>query len=292
MKSVKVTLIGVKVTFLMALISLSIINAAQAHIYPDTPERRRTPTLEERRRMIRYGDEKMGCSASALTPDTIITAEHCSKLTVGHFELDPKRTFKVLKVLESSTRYSNDVAIIKIKWLSGAPKELLYTRELLTHESQVTIGEDGVGNRLVSLGYPLDQNKLATHSWGYLRGTHFYPRSVNFNNTDSLYLKVNVPLTNGNSGGAVYLDDGRLVGIVSSGGSGFASEETMKSPQYHSQNPKFWNEVASIYYLYPQMKTLQNLYPNGINPQVNEQGEWIGSLQKKKAQFRYKRNRR
>lgn len=264
-------------------LSFLISSLAQANIYPDSANQRRALTGAEKQHLLHLGDlGKGGCSASALTPNTLITAEHCSALTTGYFELDSSKTFKIVKILDVSSHYEGDVMVAQIAWTDGAaPTLLLYPRELANTESQLKFGSDSEATPLFSLGYPRDLEKRATYSSGFLKTTKLYP---SFSVADpythqavraALYLRVNVPLINGNSGGPVYTANYKLVGIVSNG-TAPVSDEEMKSPSYNSQNPLYWNQLGALYFLYPQMKTLQTIFPNGVNPNVNENGEWIG----------------
>jgi len=267
----------------LLLLNLLMANLAFANIYPDTINQRRPLNGEEKQHLLHLGDFGVGgCSASALTPDTIITAEHCYELTSGYFELDPSQTFKVLKKLDVSSHYANDVMILKVRWTAGsAPTLLLYPQKLANTESQLKFGSDAEATKLFSIGYPHDLEKRGTYSSGFLKSSKLYPRSgmkdpyTQDYTKEALFLKVNVPLINGNSGGPVYTDDYKLVGIVSNG-TAPTSDAEMKLPEFNSQNPKYWNEIGALYYLFPQMKTLQSLFPNGVNPDVNEKGEWIG----------------
>lgn len=281
-------------------------NLAYADVYPDTINQRLELSAEDKQHLLHLGElGKGGCSASALTPDTLITAEHCLELQAdgkfdltlakGYFELDPTQTFqmvtqvsknsktKLIKPLDVSSHYANDVMIVKIKWTSGsAPSMLRYPHAMANTESQLKIGTtDSEATKLFALGYPHDLDRRATHSWGYLRGTQLWPRTgaavdpyTHDRTLESLYLKINVPLIGGNSGGPIYTDDYKLVGIVHGGS--LTNDTEKLSADFNSQTPKFWNEVGALYFLYPQMKTLQTLFPDGVNPNVNEAGEWIG----------------
>ena len=284
-----------KVLFLLNLV---FIHLALADVYPDTINQRRELTAAEQQHLLHLGMVgQPGCSASALTPDTIITAEHCIELgvdgfdlslTKGYFEFDTTQTFtvitqkKIVKPVDVSSHYANDVMILKIKWTNGAaPTSLRYPHELVNSESQLKFGIDSDASRLFALGYPHDLDRRATYSYGYLKDKDLKKRSAgkvdpytHDQTLESLYLKVNIPLTHGNSGGPIYTENFKLVGIVDAGS--LTSDLEKESPDYNSQNPLFWNHVGALYFLYPQMKSLQAIFPNGINPDVSDSGEWIG----------------
>lgn len=291
---------------ILLILNLVFIQLAFAEVFPDGQARREL-TTEEKQHLLHMGKlGQGGCSASALTPDTMITAEHCisrypdgdTNLDIidGYFELDPSHTFTVetvynkkLKkkrpvILDVSSHYANDVIIVKIKWTSGAaPAQLRYTREIVINENDLKFGADHEATPLFTLGYPRDREKKATYSSGFLKDREFPTISKTLQNpytnppTDfeqALFLGVNVSTTNGNSGGAVFTDNYKLVGIVHGGK--YVSPDDAKITPCSAQSSIWWNRVAALYHLYPSMKQLQALYPNGINPNVNENGEWIG----------------
>jgi V8-like Glu-specific endopeptidase len=278
---------------ILLVLNLVFIHLAFADVYPDTVHQRRELTTEEKQHLLHLGKlGQSGCSASALTPDTILTAEHCfprylngasdRSLINGYLESNPSHTFKIISVLDASSHYSNDVLVLKIKWTSGkAPADLKYTREIVIHESDLKFGADSEATSLFTIGYPKDRDRQATHSTGFLKDTDLIPGAVAMKDpytlkplADALYLKVNVPMTHGNSGGAVFTGNYKLVGTVHGGSTALESEKN--SAEFNSQGSRFWNRIAALYYVYPQMKSLQKIFPNGINPNVGENGEWIG----------------
>jgi hypothetical protein len=291
---------------ILFLLNLIFIQLSFAEVYPDGAERREL-TVEEKQHLLHLGKfGEGGCSASALTPDTLITAEHCISrdpqrktnldMAMGYFELDPSHTFEVETVYDSklksripvildvSSHYGNDVLIVKIKWTNGsAPAQLRYTRELIINESQLSFGpESDLGaTPLFTIGYPFDLNRRATYSSGFLKNKSFATVTSAFKDPYTLstfklplFLDVNISITGGNSGGAVFTDQYKLVGIVHGGR--YVNPKDAEVTPSSAQSSIWWNRIAALYFLYPQMKTLQTLFPNGINPNVNENGEWIG----------------
>jgi len=280
-----------------------------AHVYPDPGRQRRDLTPLEKQHLLHLGKlGQGGCSASALTPNLIITAERCMELNAdgryslelekGYFELDPTQTFTVVtssnangkikspKFLEVSSHYSNDIMILKIKWDKGnAPTKLKYPHALANQESALKFGSDLEATKVFAIGYPKDLDRRASYSAGFLKDKRMihldYPDPYTHKPIqDSIYLKVNASLTSGNSGGPVYVGNFQLLGIVDAGDYGdnqghYGMSPPEADPAFGSQNPKYWNLVGAIYRVYPQMKTLQLLFPNGVNPQVTEEGDWV-----------------
>lgn len=288
----------------LLLLPLLLNGIAHADVFPDLENLRREPTMEEKQHLLRMGGPGKGaCSASAITPEIMITAEHCLSryvngvtlldLVEGYFEADPTQKFKVqLKtdpksrkkipvILDVSSHYENDMILVKIKWESGkAPDSLRYTREIAMTEADLKLGQDSEATPLFAIGYPMDRNYTAAYSTGFAKEKDFPGIAQSMKDPytgkqfeQAVFLKVNVPLTNGNSGGPVYTGNYKLVGTVH-GGSAASDADRALDPT--SQNPRLWNRIAPIFQMYPKMKTLQEHFPNGVNPNVNENGEWIG----------------
>jgi V8-like Glu-specific endopeptidase len=232
-----------------------------ASVYPDVAHQRRDLEHEEKQRLLRLG----GCSASALTKNIIITAQHCYSFKTGYFEADKSKTFQIVKTLEQSSLYENDYAIHEIKWDSGpAPTDLIVTKNIVTDKNELIFGEDKIATILYVIGYPYDRKidgeKIATFSWGYLKGEKLYAPSKVFKTKEALYVTYNAPVTGGNSGGPIYKEDYSLVAIVSAG-DGAPMDSDRASSDFTSQNSKFWNLGGALYYIYPKSKILQKLYP-------------------------------
>lgn len=230
---------------------------ALSGVFPDVAHQRRELEGDEKFRLLKLGH----CSASALTPNIIITAEHCIDNKNGYMEADPTQTFSVVKILEKSSHYENDILIAEIKWKAKhAPKDLIVTKKIIISKDEVRAGEDHEATKLYVLGYPMDRNKEATFSWGYLKGDKFYRGTPVLKTKDAVYITFNAPTTHGNSGGPVYTEDYALIGIVSAG-DGAPTPAEMESVEYNSQNPKYFNLAGALYFYYPRSKLLQKLFP-------------------------------
>ena len=229
-------------------------------IYKNDVQTRHKATPEERAWVVNVG----GCSGSMLNAKLLLTANHCqpqvgARYTTGAASnVGRSQDLVVERVAEANSQI--DFSIVEVKWQSGAPTPgQKYTPFISTKASDLVFGRDGVGSKLFTVGFPVDKN-----SWGatYAEG---YAKKYEDN-----YMLYNVGSINGNSGGAVWrAQDKMLVG------------QTNFGPHSHGQpgwdnnepeNPAAWNGGGAMYKALQASATLRDIFPNGNNRFVDDNG--------------------
>lgn len=218
------------------------------------PSRRHKATDEERLWTVSLG----GCSASLLSSDYLITAHHCGikvnkKATSGYCLNNGCRND--ITITESLDKDRGlDFHIFKIRWKNGKmPEGQKFPPSILTDDNDLKTGKKiGEGDEIFTVGFPADKT-----SWGatFAKGR--------LKTKDSSYISYNIGIINGNSGGAVWrIEDKMLVGLTNHG------PHAMGMPGWDKNkldDPKAWNGGTNMAVAYKKSKVLQEIFPNGKN---------------------------
>jgi len=229
-------------------------------IYTNDAETRRDATAEESAWTISLG----GCSGSAINAKYILTANHCSPSAGSSYKSGPavagRKPADIRAVRVAERNSSLDYAIVEIRWISGTPTEgQKYTPKISISADDLVMGRDDVATKLETVGFPIDRQQRVTHAFGFAK-------SYSGNN-----LKYNIGSINGNSGGAVWrFEDKMLVSMTNFG------PHAYNQPGWRDndpENPNAWNGGAAMYKVYAQSALLKRLFPDGINAAVDEAGD-------------------
>ncbi len=123
------------------------------------------------------------------------------------------------------------------------------------------MGLDAVATKLDTVGFPIDRQQKVTHAYGFAK-------KYSGNN-----LQYNIGSINGNSGGAVWrAEDKMLVSMTNHG------PHQYNQPGWRDnnpENPSAWNGGAAMHKVYAQSALLKTLFPNGVNAAADENGDLI-----------------
>lgn len=226
------------------------------------PERRHKATAEE----ILWTIKMNGCTASMLTPEYLLTADHCHKrvgdkfisgsalLAAGDGD-DPEGDIEVLEIVETDWKY--DYTIVKVKWVNAEGKmpanQKMPSGIATKKEDYVASREADQGDHVFTVGFPADKRKWgATFAKGQLK------------EHKDQYLRYNVGIINGNSGGPIYrISDDLLISQTNGG------RKAMGMPGWKDNDvndSKAWNHGGILAEVYQNSEMLKKLYPEGKNP--------------------------
>ncbi len=162
-----------------------------------------------------YDDGVPICSAVAISPTQLVTANHCvdgsSNLSISVETLDPKDlkpvsiTQNFVKVVR--TIKDKDVAMLQLKATNTALHVADYA---VPKETKMNFGDP-----VIVVGYPKVMEVTMTH------GEFSSMASLKEHGLDALFWKITAPVTGGNSGGGLYKEfnkgDYKLVGLTTAG---------------------------------------------------------------------------
>lgn len=221
------------------------------------PERRHKATGAE---ILWTVSVKGGCSGSMLTPDIVMTANHCrprvrDNYTSGSALKSGGRRWDmtVTEVLETSRRY--DYTLLKVKWKNGSmPSDQKLPQGIITSVDQAVLSKSAdQGDEAMTVGFPVDKSR-----WG---ATFAKGRLKEISGTN---MKYNIGSINGNSGGAVWrMSDMMIVSLTNNG------PHNHGDPGWNNNdknNPKAWNWGANMAEVYQQSKVFKRIFPDGKNP--------------------------
>lgn len=232
------------------------------YLADNDPERRHKATAEE----ILWTIKMNGCTASVLTPEYILTADHCHKRVGDKFISgsallkagdgpEPEGDIEVLEVAETDWKY--DYTIIKIKWLTEDGKmpanQKMPSGVATSREDYVVSANPDEGDHVFTVGFPADKRKWgATFAKGQLK------------EHKDQYVRYNVGIINGNSGGPIYrISDDLLISQTNGG------RKAMGMPGWKDNDvndPKAWNLGGILAEVYNNSELFKTLYPEGKNP--------------------------
>jgi len=211
------------------------------------------------------------CTGSMLTSKYLLTANHCDPSPGSHYQTGAAlrehapADLKVVRVVENSNKF--DYAIVEVAWTKGVPTEgQKYSPTISTQAEDLVLGRDDVGTPLVTVGFPGDKN-LDYPRTGVPRA--YYAAGFAKRYTGNT-LEYNIGTINGNSGGAVWREgDHQLVSLTNGGHHNYG-----ESGWNHNdpEDPQAWNSGAALYMAYAQSKTLRAIFPDGVNPLVDADG--------------------
>lgn len=219
------------------------------------PERRHKATNEERLWTV----DSNGCSASLLSPEYLISANHCglkvgSKFTSGYC-LNNGCTNDITATESLDKDQRMDYHILKISWKDGSmPEGQKFPPSILIDDSKISAGKKiGEGAEVFTVGFPADKVK----SWG---ATFAKGRIKDKETNDLVY---NIGIINGNSGGAVWrIKDKMLVALTNWGPHGHGDPGWDKNKLDDSSA---WNGGTNMAAAYKHSKVLKKLFPDGKN---------------------------
>ena len=205
-----------------------------------------------------------GCTASALSADYILTANHCSPKTGDKYKSGAAilngmtNDIEVVSVAEKSS--THDYSILKIRWLRGKPTEgQKFTPFISTKPEDLKFGKGDLATPLFTVGFPVDRGLNPTYARGY---------SKKYSGSKLLY---NVGSINGNSGGAVWtIATKTLVSMTNSG------PHQHGSPGWNNNDPEkeaAWNNGVAFSKIYGSSTLLKQIFPLGDNKFVDENGD-------------------
>jgi hypothetical protein len=231
-------------------------------IYTNDAETRRDATAEESAWTISLG----GCSGSAISAKYILTANHCSPAAGASYKSGPAvaerkpADIRVVRVAERSS--SLDYAIVEIRWVSGSPTPgQKYSPKISISADDLVMGLDNVATKIETVGFPIDRQQRVTHAFGFSK------------RYDGNYLEYNIGSINGNSGGAVWRTEDKM--LVSMTNFGPHSYNQPGWRDNNPENPNAWNGGAAMYKVYAQSALLKTLFPDGDNAAADDFGDLI-----------------
>lgn len=225
------------------------------------PERRHKATAEE----ILWTVKIDGCTGSLLTPTLLLTADHCGTgagdtFTSGSALLkagDGKATpdIEVMDILEFDKKY--DYAILEISWMNAEQKmpadQKMPSGIATKREDYVVSKEADQGDEVFTVGFPVDKRKWgATFAKGQLK------------EHKDQFVRYNVGIINGNSGGPIFRMSDKLLISQTNGG-----RKAHGMPGWNNNdvnNPKAWNVGGILAEVYQKSDLLKKIYPEGKNP--------------------------
>lgn len=239
------------------------------YLADNDPERRHKATAEE----ILWTIKMNGCTASMLTPEYVLTADHCSvrlgdKFISGSALLaagdgpEPEGDIEVVEFVEKDWKY--DYAVIKIKWLNAEGKmpanQKMPSGIATKREDYVVSKNADEGDHVFTVGFPADKRKWgATFAKGQLK------------EHKDQYVRYNVGIINGNSGGPIYRISDELLITQTNGG-----PRAMGMPGWKDNDvndPKAWNLGGILAEVFHNSEILQKLYPEGKNPHYKKKDD-------------------
>lgn len=231
-------------------------------IYTNDAETRRDATTEESSWTISLG----GCSGSAISAKYILTANHCRPAAGASYKsgaaiaAGKPADIKAVRVAERNSNL--DYSIVEIRWVSGSPTPgQKYSPKISTSADDLAMGTDAVATKLETVGFPIDRQQRVTHAFGF-------SKKYSGNN-----LEYNIGSINGNSGGAVWrAEDKMLVSMTNFG------PHSYNQPGWRDnnpENPNAWNGGSAMYKVYAQSALLKTLFPDGVNAAADDQGDLI-----------------
>lgn len=235
-------------------------NPQKVDIFRNDAETRKAATTEA----LRWTVEMGGCTGSMLTPEYMLTANHCSPSVGSSYTsggckiLGCRSDIRVAARQECSSAF--DYCVLRVEWPNAEAKRMQrFPPSVQTLPEQLVFGRDGKATKLFTVGFPVDKGMRATYAEGWAK------------EYSSNFMSYNIGSINGNSGGAVYAYDTRmLVGMTNHG------------PHAHGQpgwnnndpeNPRAWNGGPRMDKVYAKSPTFQQLFPGGKNPLVNDCGQ-------------------
>lgn len=228
------------------------------------PERRHKATAEE----ILWTVRVPGCTGSMLTPKLVLTAEHCgvsagdtlisgsALLAAGDGKAEPD--MEVMDVLEFSDRRQYDYAILEVKWLNAEAKmpanQKMPSGIATKREDYVVSKEADKGDFVFTVGFPVDKKRKwgATFAKGQLK------------EHKEKFVRYNVGIINGNSGGPIYRISDNLLISQTNGGRKAHGMPGWKDNDVNDS--KAWNHGGILAEVFQQSKLFKEIYPEGKNP--------------------------
>jgi len=247
--------------FLCLILTLPTLALETRDIFTNTTQTRRPAVNEDFEMALGLG----GCAGFLLGPNIGGSAAHCKKSGTLKSGMALRDSLpddgRIGRTLEIGSAGTYDYWIFEIQWTGGAvPHGMHVIPSIHIEKDQLKVGSNEVADKIFTLGFPVDisHGKLI-HSWGYGKS----------NGTDN-WLKNNISLINGNSGGGIWrYSDNMLVSIVSGGPHAFGQ------PGWNNNDwndPKHWNVGSAMWKIYQKSPVLKDIFPGGINKFKN--GIW------------------
>jgi hypothetical protein len=227
-------------------------------IYTNDSSTRTVATAEQ----LMWTVKKSNCSGSALNAQYILTAAHCETRVNEYFTSGAalaaggRNDLQVVRLAEVNRNL--DYAIAEVKWVKGAPHpDQRYSPKILMSRDALTLGKDGEATQLFTVGFPVDKAK-GMHALGYAK------------KWGAQVLYYNVGSINGNSGGAVWTTGTKTLVSLTNAGPHMYGEGGWN--YNNPENPAAWNWGASMTEVYKASKIMQQVFPNGDNATVDDDG--------------------
>jgi|GEM_PF-3568380 len=202
-----------------------------------------------------------GCSAILLSPQYMLTADHCvnsigdrlrtgwSIMTNGGDDLE------IVAIRERSVEL--DYKIVQVRWLTSIPRQMKYPpRIAMSAEDVYSSPNPEQGDELFTVGFPDDRDGVwrATYAEGQAKIV------------DAHQLYFNVGIINGSSGGGVLKKENFMLVSLANGGRKNLGElgwNTADADEFQA-----WNYGTALWQIYERSSLLKLLFPSGVNAEL------------------------